>query len=80
MKCLLQGVLIKTAPGTTKQVIERLRQTEGISYALAVFGRYDIVTMIKDVKDLDDAGRFITEKVAKIDGITSTETLIAANI
>lgn len=72
MKCLLQGVLIKTAPGTTKQVIERLRQTEEISY--------DIVTMIKDVKDLDDAGRFITEKVAKIDGITSTETLIAANI
>ncbi len=72
MKCLLQGVLIKTAPGTTKQVIERLRQTEEVSY--------DIVTMIKDVKDLDDAGRFITEKVAKIDGITSTETLIAANI
>jgi len=72
LKCLLQGVLIKTAPGTTKQVIERLRQTEEVSY--------DIVTMIKDVKDLDDAGRFITEKVAKIDGITSTETLIAANI
>jgi hypothetical protein len=40
---VVAGVLIKTAPGTTKQVIERLRQTEGT--------RYDIVTMIKDVKD-----------------------------
>jgi DNA-binding Lrp family transcriptional regulator len=77
---VVAGVLIKTAPGKTKHVLDTLRATEGISYALAVFGRYDIVTMIKDIKDLDEAGVFITEKIAKIDGVTSTETLIAANI
>ncbi len=77
---VVAGVLIKTAPGKTKAVIDKLRATEGISYALAVFGRYDIVTMIKDMKDPDEAGRFITEKVAKIDGVRSTETLIAANL
>ena len=77
---VVAGVLIKTEPGKTKQVLDKLRAIRGISYALAVFGRYDIVTMIKDVKDLDEAGKFITEKIAKIDGVRATETLIAANI
>ena len=77
---VVAGVLIKTEPGKTKHVHEKLRATKGISYALAVFGRYDIVTMIKDIKDLDEAGRFITEKIAKVEGVRATETLIAANI
>ena len=77
---VVAGVLIKTEPGKTKHVLDKLRATKGISYALAVFGRYDIVTMIKDIKDLDEAGRFITEKIAKVEGVRATETLIAANI
>ncbi|MEE8168329.1 MAG: Lrp/AsnC ligand binding domain-containing protein [Candidatus Hydrothermarchaeales archaeon] len=74
------GVLIKTKPGSTKRVLDAIRAKEGISQAFAVFGRYDIVVMIKDAKDLDDAARIVTQGVATIDGVASTETLVAANI
>lgn len=77
---VVAGVLIKTAAGKTKSVVETLRKTDRVAYAYAVFGRYDIVAMIRDAEDLDDAAKIITEKVAKVDGVTNTETLIVANI
>jgi len=77
---VVAGVLIKTAAGKTKKVVETLRKTERVAYAYAVFGRYDIVAMVKDARDLDEAAQIITEKIAKVDGVTNTETLIVANI
>ncbi len=77
---VVAGVLIKTRPGATKKVLDAIRGNEGISYAFAVFGRYDIVATVKDAKDLDEAARIVTEGIATIDGVTGTETLIAADI
>ncbi|MFQ5814903.1 MAG: Lrp/AsnC ligand binding domain-containing protein [Candidatus Hydrothermarchaeaceae archaeon] len=74
------GVLIKTKPGTTKEVLNTIRGKKGIAYAYAVFGRYDIVATIKDAKDIDEVARIVTESIANVDGVASTETLITANI
>ncbi len=77
---VVAGVLIKTKPGATKGVLEAIRSKDAVSYAVAVFGRYDIVATMKDVKDLDEVAAVVTEAIAKIEGIVSTETLITANI
>lgn len=74
------GVLIKTKPGSTRKVLNAIRGKKGIAYALAVFGRYDIVATIKDAKDIEEIAKIVTESIASVDGVTSTETLVAVNI
>lgn len=74
------GILIKTKPGTTRKVLNAIRGKKGVAYALAVFGRYDIIATIKDAKDMDELAKLVTESIASVDGVVSTETLIAANI
>jgi DNA-binding Lrp family transcriptional regulator len=77
---VVAGVLIQTAPGKCKDVLKALRETEGIRYAYAVFGRYDIVATITEAKDLDAVAEIVTEKIAKVPGVAGTETLIAAHL
>jgi DNA-binding Lrp family transcriptional regulator len=77
---VVAGVLIKTKPGTTKKVLDAIRGKEGIAYAYAVFGRYDIVATLKDIASIDEVARVVTESIATVEGVVSTETLITANI
>jgi len=77
---VVAGVLIRTKPGTTKSVLDAIRSKDEVSYAVAVFGRYDIVTTMKDVKDIDEVAMVVTKALANLDGVVSTETLITANI
>ncbi|MFQ6137199.1 MAG: Lrp/AsnC ligand binding domain-containing protein [Candidatus Hydrothermarchaeales archaeon] len=76
---VVAGVLIRTAPGKTKSAIEELRKLEGMISVQAVFGRFDVVAMI-EAKDLDEAANTVVSKIRQIDGVTYTETLIAAKI
>lgn len=80
MGMVTAGILIKTKPGTTRKVLNAIRGKKGVAYALAVFGRYDIIATIKDVEDVDELAKVVTESIASVDGVVSTETLIAANI
>jgi len=77
---VVAGILIKVQAGKVKDVLEKLRKTEEVAYAYAVFGRFDVIATIKNVKDVDTVGKIVTEKIGKLDGVKSTETLIVANI
>jgi DNA-binding Lrp family transcriptional regulator len=77
---VVAGVLINTAPGKTKEVLEAVRKIEGVSYAYAVFGRYDIVATSKDMADLGEVASLVVNEIAKLSGVTKTETLIVADI
>jgi len=72
---MVAGVLINTEPTKTKSVYEQLKNMEGIANITAVFGRFDLVVMIRAL-DLD-AGSKLISKIRNVDGITATETLIA---
>ena len=48
---------------------------EGIGNITVVFGRFDLVVMIRAL-DLD-AGSKLISKIRNVDGVTATETLIA---
>ncbi len=72
---MVAGVLINTEPTKTKSVYEQLKNMEGIANITAVFGRFDLVVMIRAL-DLD-AGSKLISKIRNVEGITATETLIA---
>ncbi len=73
---MVAGVLIRTVPEKTDEVYWTLKNMEGVATIVRVFGRYDLVLMIRAL-DLDAAGKLM-DRVRGIAGIASTETLIAA--
>ena len=75
---MVAGVLIKTEPAKTKNVYEALKRIEGVANITAVFGRFDLVVMIRAI-DLDAAAKLIA-KIREVDGVVATETLIATTL
>jgi nitrate reductase NapAB chaperone NapD len=75
---MVAGVLIKTDPNKTKLAYEQIKDIEGVANITAVFGRYDIVVMIKAL-DIEAAGKMIS-KIRSVEGVLSTETLIATSV
>ncbi len=49
---MVAGVLTNTDPSKTKLVYEELKSLEGVANITTVFGRFDLVVMIR-VLDLD---------------------------
>ena len=75
---MVAGVLINTDPAKTKQIYDRINLLEGVANITAVFGRFDLVVMIRAL-DLD-AGAKIINKIREIEGVVATETLIATSV
>ena len=75
---MVAGVLIRTDPQQTKQVYKKVKSLEGVANITAVFGRFDLVVMIRAL-DLD-AGSKLIAKIRQVDGVTATETLIATSV
>jgi DNA-binding Lrp family transcriptional regulator len=73
---MVAGVLIRTVPQQSNEVYWTLKNMEGVATIIRVFGRYDLVLMIRAL-DLDAAGKLM-DKIRAVEGIASTETLIAA--
>jgi DNA-binding Lrp family transcriptional regulator len=73
---MVAGMLIRTAPQKSREVYWTLKNLEGVANIVRVFGQYDLVVMIRAL-DIDAAGKLVT-KIREIEGITHTETLIAA--
>lgn len=75
---MVAGILIKVEPDKTKAAYERIKTIEGVANITAVFGRFDLVVMIRAL-DMDAAGKLIS-KIRSVDGVLSTETLIATTL
>ncbi len=73
---MVAGVLVRTAPQKSTEVYWRLKNMEGVANIVPVFGRYDLVLMIRAL-DIDAAGTLVA-KIREVEGISYTETLIAA--
>jgi DNA-binding Lrp family transcriptional regulator len=68
-------VLIETAVGRTKEVVNILSNMKGIKSVHTVTGPYDIIAMI-EADNLNDIGDLITGKIHEIDGISRTVTCL----
>ena len=69
-------ILISTERTRTIEVGEALADMEGISEVYTVAGRYDLVAMVRVARN-DDLAELVTRRVASVEGIRSTETLMA---
>lgn len=69
-------VLLKIARGQVPAVAESVAELDGVSEVYSVGGRYDLVAMVR-VKDNDRLADLVAGRLQNVDGIESTETLIA---
>lgn len=71
---MVAGVLIRCEPQREAEVLDALRKLEGLSYVYTLFGRFDMVALIRAL-DLHAASEVVA-KIRAIDGVLSTETLV----
>ncbi len=69
-------ILIHTEPGTIGGAAEALSRLAGISEVYSVAGEWDLVAIARVPKN-ESLADLVTTGLAKIDGVASTETLIA---
>ena len=68
-------VLIETAVGKTKEVVNILSKMKGVKSVNTVTGPYDIIALI-EAENLNDIGDLITGKIHDIGGISRTVTCL----
>lgn len=69
-------VLLTVERDKINHVAGKLAEMSGVSEVYSVAGRYDLVTVIR-VQNNEDLASVVTEHIRSVDGITSSETLIA---
>ena len=67
-------VLIRTRRGEFEDVVEALRQLEGVERVFPVLGRYDVVADV-EASDERELGRIVL-RMGRIAGVVFTETLV----
>ncbi len=60
-------------------VAEQAAEIEGISEVYSVGGRFDLIAIIR-VKNNDELADIVTGHLLKVDGIVSSETMIAFRV
>jgi DNA-binding Lrp family transcriptional regulator len=65
-------VLINVRAGKTRQVVEKLRQTNGVKDAHACWGRPDVFAFV----DAQSLGPVVIDAIQPMDGVDSTDTHI----
>lgn len=72
-------VLLTVARSRVNQIAEELSEMEGISEVYSLAGRYDLAVVIR-AKDNDQMAELVTNHMLKVEGITSSETLVAFRV
>ena len=72
-------ILIKNKPGKEYWIYSRLLNEPEIKEVYPIFGEYDFLVKL-EVKDFNDLGKTLIDKIRIIDGVTDTITLTEAEI
>jgi DNA-binding Lrp family transcriptional regulator len=72
-------VLIKVEPGHIEDILACVVQNQNVKEASAVTGSYDIIVKIEG-NSIAEILSTVVKEIHKIQGITSTETLVAVDI
>ena len=66
---------LKIDAGRMEEIAERLAELDEVTYVVVTAGRYDLICEVV-CEDNDHLLRVLTEQIARIDGIRSTETMV----
>jgi DNA-binding Lrp family transcriptional regulator len=72
-------VLIKADRGALGTLGERLADVEGVAEAYSVTGEWDFVAMLR-VGERDELADVVTSRLAALDGIADTYTMVAFQV
>jgi DNA-binding Lrp family transcriptional regulator len=72
-------VLIKADRGALGTLGERLAEVEGVAEAYSVTGEWDFVAMLR-VGERDELADVVTTRLADLDGIADTYTMVAFQV
>jgi DNA-binding Lrp family transcriptional regulator len=72
-------VLIKAQTDRINELAERMAELKGVSEVFSVAGQYDLVAIVR-VRELDDLADAISARMSKLEGVLSTQTLIAFRV
>jgi DNA-binding Lrp family transcriptional regulator len=68
--------LMSVEPGRVKAIAETLLEIDGVTEVYSVAGPYDLVAVLR-VREHEALSDLVTERIANLEGIEQTETLIA---
>ena len=68
--------MIEAVVGKTKEVVDGLRQAEGVKSVDTVTGPYDVIVTL-EAETLNEIGDIVTDKIHPIAGISRTVTCLA---
>ena len=69
-------VLLKVQRDRINEVAQELVEIQGVSEVYSVAGQFDLVAILR-ARDDEQFANIVTEGMLKVDGIKSSETLIA---
>ena len=72
-------VLIKVEPGHIEDILGAVTEKRYVREASAVTGSYDIIVKIEGAS-ISEILSTVVKEIHRIDGITSTETLVAVEL
>ncbi len=68
-------ILMEAVVGKTKEVVDGLRQVEGVKSVDTVTGPYDVIAIIEG-ETLNEISDIVTQKVHPVPGISRTVTCL----
>lgn len=72
-------VLINTRRDAVNQVAESLVEIRGVTEVYSVAGKYDLIALLR-VPSNEAMADLVTEQILEVDGIESSETLLAFRV
>ena len=72
-------VLINVQRTHIPQTAQKLLEIKGISEVFSVTGDYDLVALVR-LPEYDELAEVVTERLAEIDTITRTQTMVAFKV
>jgi DNA-binding Lrp family transcriptional regulator len=72
-------VLINTERNSVNQVAEALVEIDGVTEVYSVAGKYDLIALLR-VSDNEAMADLVTRHILEVDGIVSSETLLAFRV
>jgi DNA-binding Lrp family transcriptional regulator len=72
-------VLLTVSRDKVNTIADTLADMEGITEVYSVAGRYDLAVIIR-VKDNEQLAELVTRHMLKVDGIITSETLVAFRV
>lgn len=66
-------VYVRTAPGKPLDILEKVKEMDGVKYAVVTTGRFDLIARV-EADNIEALGNKVVDEIHSLSGVTYTET------